>query len=215
VALRKLLADPADRALVRADWRRGLPELTDGRVTLRELRAQDAASLVTHLNDPHVCRFIEPCPSTTAGFAGFIRWTHAERRRGKLACFGIVPAGVTRAVGVIQVWPIERDFSTAEWGFALGRSFWGCGLFMAGARLALDALFSQVGVYRLEARAVDLNCRGNRTLEKLGAKRDGVLRGAFHDGAIVRDHVMWSILAPEWQMRRARRPSQMSKRLSR
>jgi len=207
VALRKLIADPADPALVRADWRGGLPELTDGSITLRELRAHDAASLVTHLSDPHVCRFIEPCPSTTTGFARFIRWTHAERRRGKLACFGIIPAGATRAVGVIQVWPIERDFSTAEWGFALGRSYWGCGLFIGGARLALDALFSQVGVYRLEARAVDINRQGTRALEKLGAKRDGVLRGAFHDGAIVRDHVMWSILAPEWQMWRARRPS--------
>jgi ribosomal-protein-alanine N-acetyltransferase len=215
VALRKLLANPSGPAVLRADWRRGLPELTDGDLTLRELRSHDAASLVVHLNDPRVCRFIEPCPSTTTGFARFIRWTHAERRRGTLACFGIVPAGATGAVGVIQVWPIERDFSTAEWGFALGRSFWGSGLFIAGARLALDAVFSQLGVYRLEARAVDANRRGNRILEKLGAKRDGVLRGAFRDGAIVRDHVLWSILAPEWQMRRARRPSPMSKRLSR
>jgi ribosomal-protein-alanine N-acetyltransferase len=215
VALRKSLADPADTALVHGDWRRGLPELTDGSITLREPRSHDAASLVVHLNDRRVCRFIEPCPSTTAGFARFIRWTHTERRRGKLACFGIIPAGATRAVGVIQVWPIERDFSTAEWGFALGRSFWGSGLFTAGARLVLDAVFSQLGVYRLEARAVDINRRGNRILEKLGAKRDGVLRGAFHDGAIVRDHVMWSILAPEWLMRRARCPSQIGKRLSR
>ena len=215
MALRKSLADPADPAFGHADWRRRLPELTDGSVTLRELRADDAASLVVHLHDRRVCRFIEPCPSTTAGFARFIRWTHAERRRGKLACFGILPAGAARAVGVIQVWPIERDFSTAEWGFALGRSFWGSGLFSAGARLMLDAVFSELGVYRLEARAVDINRRGNRSLEKLGAKRDGVLRGAFRDGAIVRDHVMWSILAPEWQIRRVRRPWQMSKRLSR
>jgi [ribosomal protein S5]-alanine N-acetyltransferase len=186
------------------DWRRGLPVLTDGTVTLRELRSGDATSLVAHLNDRRVCRYIAPCPSTTADFRQFIRWTQAERRRGALACYGVVPDGITRPVGVIQVWRVERDFSTAEWGFAIGESFWGTGLFQRGAGLMLDLTFSQLGVYRLEARSVDSNGRGNRVLEKLGAKREGVLRGGFHDGDGARDQVMWSILAPEWQALRYR-----------
>jgi RimJ/RimL family protein N-acetyltransferase len=187
-------------------WRRGQPKLTDGTVMLRELRSRDAASLVTHLNNARVLRYIAPCPSTPEGFRRFIRWTRAERRRGALACFGIVPAGETGAVGVIQVWPIERDFSTAEWGFALGDAFWSTGLFMRAARLMLDAVFSELAVYRLEGRAVDVNVRGNRVFEKLGAKRDGVLRAGFSDGGVIRDHVMWSILAPEWKVRRERAP---------
>jgi RimJ/RimL family protein N-acetyltransferase len=204
VALRKSIADPSDEARARTDWRGGLPTLRNGRVTLRQLRAGDAPSLVAHLDDARVYRYMAPCPSTADRFARFIRWTHAERRRGKLACFGIVPARGTSAVGVIQVWPIERDFSTAEWGFALGESFWGSGLFEAGARLVLDAVFSQLGVYRLEARAVDINRRGNRILEKLGAKPDGVLRAGFRDGLVMRDHVMWSILACDWRAQRNR-----------
>jgi len=199
LALRKSIADPPGEASVPTDWRGGLPTLGDGSVTLRQLRVDDAPSLVAHLNDARVWRYIAPCPSTAVGFARFIRCTHGERRRGKLACFGLVPAGAASAVGVIQVWPIERDFSTAEWGFALGEAFWGKGLFERGARLGLDAVFSQLGVYRLEARVVDINRRGNRILEKLGAKRDGLLRGGFRDGPVMRNHVMWSILAPDWQ----------------
>jgi RimJ/RimL family protein N-acetyltransferase len=181
------------------DWRRQLPELSDGTVSLRELRSADAPSLAMHLHSAAVCRYIAPCPSTTASFRRFIRWTQAERRRGALACYGIVPVGTIRAVGVIQVWRVERDFSTAEWGFALAESFWGTGLFSRSAALILDLTFSHFGVYRLEARSVDINGRGNRVLEKLGAKRDGVLRGGFRDANGVRDQVMWSILAPEWQ----------------
>jgi RimJ/RimL family protein N-acetyltransferase len=199
VALRKSIAEPCDLAPASSDWQRGLPEVGDGTVTLRELAASDASSLVAHLNHAPVLRYIAPCPSTAAGFCRFIRWAHTQRRRGALACYGIVPAGETRAVGVIEVWPLERDFSTAEWGFALGESFWGRGLFVRSAQLALDVVFSRLGVYRLEARAVDINRRGNRVLEKLSATREGVLRGGFHDGAMVRDHVMWSILAPEWR----------------
>ena len=184
------------------DWRRGLPELSDGVVTLRALRARDAHALVAHLNDPEVVRYIAAPPTNVATMARFVRWTHAERRRGMLRCYGIVPAGTAMPVGIVQVWPIERDFSTAEWGFALGRAYWGSGVFRRAARLFLDALFSEVGVHRLEARAVDVNARGNRAFARLGATRDGLLRSGFRDGSCYRDQIMWSILAPEWQARR-------------
>ena len=201
MALRKTLIDPSAPGTA---WRRGLPALGDGVVTLREVRSGDARSLAEHLFRPAVLRFVAPCPDTAAGFRRFIRWARAERRRGTLACYGIVPRGHTHAIGVIQMWPIERDFSTAEWGFVLGEDFWGKGIFGRAARLAVDAAFSRFGVYRLEARAVDANARGNRALAALGATREGSLRGAFHDKGIARAHVMWSILAPEWRARRGR-----------
>jgi ribosomal-protein-alanine N-acetyltransferase len=201
VALRKLLVDPSARTRLHRKWRAGLPELHDASVTLRELRCGDARSLVAHLNTPRVLRFIARCPSTEAGFVRFIHWTHKERSRGAFACYGIVPRDQQAAVGVVQVWPLERDFSTAEWGFVIGERHWGTGLFMRSAHLALDAFFAQLGIYRLEARAVDVNVRGNRVLETLGATREGVLYGGFRKGRLRRDHIMWSILAPTWRMR--------------
>jgi RimJ/RimL family protein N-acetyltransferase len=205
VALRKTLVDPSAPA-PGTNWRRGLPALSDGVVTLREVRSEDAPSLAEHLFHPAVLRYVAPCPDTAAGFRRFIRWARSERRRGTLACYGIVPSGHAVAVGVIQFWPIERDFSTAEWGFVLGEAFWGKGIFGRAAKLTIGAAFSQFGVYRLEARAVDANARGNHALAALGATREGALRGAFHDNGIVRAHVMWSILAPEWRARQGRVP---------
>lgn len=206
MALRKQFVDPSEPAPIQADWRKALPELRDDVVTLREVREDDAGTLVAHLYRPPVLRFITPCPSTREGFKRFIRWAQAERRRGRFACYGIVPAGVTAAVGVIQVWPIERDFTTAEWGFALGEEYWRTGLFTRSARLAIDALFLHLRIKRLEARAVDTNEMGNRALERLGAVREGTLRSGFSNGLIVRDHVMWSILASEWTAARSGRP---------
>jgi RimJ/RimL family protein N-acetyltransferase len=204
VALRKTLVDPLRPAPVRTDWRHGLVALSDDLVTLREVRTADARSLAEHLYDPDLLRYIAPCPSTAAGFRRFIQWAHAERRRRSLACYGIVPKGYATAVGVIQVWAIERDFSTAEWGFVVGKAFGGTGLFTRAARLLLDEVFTNLGVHRLEARAVDANVAGTRALERLGARREGILRGGFHDGHAVHDHVMWSILAPEWLALRGR-----------
>lgn len=192
-----------------ADWRRELPTLSDGAVTLRQLAAGDASSLLAHLNDAAVLRYIAPCPATVAEFRKFISWTHAQRRQGRHACFGIVPRGAAAPVGIVQVWSVETNFATAEWGFVLGRSYWGTGLFVRSARLLLDAmfldgLFGPPGVFRLEARAVEQNLRGNGMLKKLGATADGLLRGAFHDGDRALHQVMWSILAPEWPTLRSR-----------
>jgi ribosomal-protein-alanine N-acetyltransferase len=189
----------------RVDWRRALPELRDAAVTLREVRRADAPSLLAHLNQPQVLRYVAPCPSTVEGFRRFIQWARRERRCGMLACFGLVPPGGTHAVAVLQVWPIERDFSTAEWGFCMGEAYWGGGLFERAARLLLDAVFTDLGVQRLEARSVDVNVRGNRVLEKLGHVREGVLRSGYRCAGVTHDHVMWSMLADEWLARKKAR----------
>jgi RimJ/RimL family protein N-acetyltransferase len=205
LAVQPTTADLGRSAGQETEWRRGLPRLTDGVVVLRELRGGDARSLLRHLNDPIVLQYVAPCPSTVEGFSRFIRWTRVERRRARHACYGIVPAGDTAPVGIIQLWPIERDFSVAEWGFVLARPHWSTNLFVRSACLFLDAVFvdSLFGaVSRLEARAVDANARGNGVLRKLGATPEGVLRAGFIRRGVVADHVMWSMLGSEWRARR-------------
>jgi ribosomal-protein-alanine N-acetyltransferase len=154
------------------------------------------------LNRRSVLRFVQPCPTSVEEFEQFIRWTQSRRRQGRHLCFGIVPAGQTRPVGIIQVWPIERDFSTAEWGFVVSEAHWGTGLFLQAARLMFDFAFGALGVHRLEARSVQTNARGNAVLRKLGARRDGILREAFRRNGAFKPYIMWSILGPEWSVSR-------------
>lgn len=182
-------------------WRRGPLVLAHADVTLRELRDGDGPSLLAHLCRPTVQQYIAPSPASLDGLRRFIRWSRAQRRKGLYVCCGIVPLGVMRPVGVAQIWPIERDFSIAEWGMVLSDDYWGTGLFVSAADVLLRFAFDNLGVRRLEARAVDADARGNASLQKLGATREGVLRAGFQDGETVRDHVMWSILAGEWRAR--------------
>jgi RimJ/RimL family protein N-acetyltransferase len=180
------------------DWRRSLPVLRSDRTELRGLIAADAPSLLTSVSDRQVLQYLAAAPSTVDGFRQFIRWTQRERRRGTHVCYGIVPRETGRVIGVMQVWPVERDYSVAEWGFVLGRAHWGTGLFLDAACLFLTFTFEWLGVQRLEARAVDLNGRGNGALRKLGATREGVLRSGFQGKHARLDHVMWSILSEDW-----------------
>jgi ribosomal-protein-alanine N-acetyltransferase len=184
------------------DTRSELRTLNAPAVTLRELRASDAATLCSALTTEPVMRFIYAPPSDQEGFARFIDWTHQEQRAGRQITFAIVPPGQDTAVGIIQVRQCDSDFSRAEWGFVLAESYWGTGLFMASAQIVLQFLFECVGVRRLEARSVALNGRGNGVLEKLGAVREGRLRRAFCKNEKYFDETLWTILGSDWLERR-------------
>jgi len=180
---------------VSTDWAERLPVLAAGGVTLRELTLADAPALCALLTTEEVSRFISPPPTTVEGFEKFILWTHKKRSEGVFICFGIVPKGMTTAVGIFQVRSLETGFAVGEWGFALGSDFWGTGLFATGARLVLDFAFETVGVQRLEARASVENGRGNGALRKVGAVPEGILRASFIKDGRAHDQVMWSITA--------------------
>ena len=185
-----------------SDWTSGLPVLAGTSFTLRELRLEDAASLLAMLTTEEVARFISPPPTTVEGFERFIAWTHRERAAGAYACFAVVPQGMTTAVGIFQIRSLEPGFGTAEWGFALGSAFWGNGMFAQGARLVLDFAFDTIGVQRLEARAAVANGRGNGALRKVGAVQECVLRRSFLRNGQLLDQALWSILASDWQLMR-------------
>jgi len=183
---------------VTADWTAGLPVFRGQRMMLRELATTDAPSLLTMLAKDEVAQFISPPPTTAQGFEKFIAWAIREREAGRQMTFGMVPEGYDHAVGLVQVRALAPKFSVAEWGFALGSPFWGTGLFAAGARTALDFAFLHTELNRVEARACVENARGNGALRKMGAVREGVLRGSLQKDGKFFDQVMWSILAQDW-----------------
>ena len=184
--------------LTSTDWRQQLPILAGRGITLRELTLEDAPSLFALLTTEEVSRFISPPPTTVEGFEKFIAWTHRQRAAGQYVCFGVVPEGMTAAVGLFQLRSIEAGFGSAEWGFVLGSDFWGSGLFTKGAQLVVDFAFETIGAFRLEARSSVQNGRGNGALRKLGAVREGVLRRAFNLRGVYHDQNIWSILASAW-----------------
>jgi RimJ/RimL family protein N-acetyltransferase len=181
------------------DWTHDLPRLSGRLVSLRELAATDAVALHALLTTSAVDRLISPPPATADGFERFISAMRQGREAGTYACFGIVPAGAAAAVGLIQIRQLEPGFRVAEWGFAIGQPYWGTGLFIDAAQLALDFVFDELGVERLEARAALVNGRGNGALRKLGAVQELVLRRSLHTAGGYLDQALWTILATDWR----------------
>jgi len=197
------MAAPA--AAVPIDWMKGVPVFRLAACTLREIRLEDAASLMAHLSAEEVARFILPPPRSVKGFESYILKALRDRQAGHYACFVVVPDGMDDPVGVFQLRQLEAGFATAEWGFAMGSAFWGAGLFTQCARQVLEFAFDTVGVQRLEARAAVMNGRGNGALRKIGAVQEGVLRRSFKRHGQFFDQVLWSVLAEDWRMQQSAR----------
>jgi len=193
--------------LMRSDWQQALPLLKGQRVTLRELRADDAASLCALLSTEEVARFISPPPTTLEGFERFIQWTLRQRAAGTYVCFAVTTSDFAAAIGIFQVRKLDAAFGLAEWGFALGSMFWGSGMFEESAELVLDFAFETLGVRRLEARAAVLNGRGNGALRKIGAVQKCVLRRSLERNDTQLDQALYAILDTDRLARRIPLPA--------
>lgn len=200
IAAQAIAGIPESRS---TDWRRALPVLVAPGVSLRELRSSDAAALCDPLRAADVARFISPPPGTVTAFERFITWSLAEQRAGRGACFGIAVSGLELPVGLVQLRALEPGFSFAEWGVAIGRPFWGTGVFTRAARLLLEFAFDTLGVYRLEARVAVGNARANGALAKLGAVREATLRRSLECSGVWHDQALWSIVRDDWRRARA------------
>ena len=202
--------DPtAPRRSTTSDWRAGLPVLAGSNFTLRELRIEDAPSLLAMLTTEEVARFISPPPTTVEGFERFIAWTHRERETGNYVCFGVVPAGHDDGGRPLPgALARARLRHRANGASRSARRSGAPGVFAEGARLVARVSRSTcVGVQRLEARAAVANGRGNGALRKIGAVQEGVLRRSFLRNGQYHDQVLWSILAEDWRAQRIGQPA--------
>ena len=185
---------------MRDGWTHAVPSLHGDFTTLREVSASDVSTLFTLFSDPAVTAYMAPPPPTLAKFAGFVEWSHQQRARGHGVCFGIVPDGMTVAVGILQV-RLEPTLSDAEWGFVLSTHFWSTGVFADAANVLIDFAFTTMGVERLEARIAMRNGRAHGAMKKIGAQFDGTHPSSSPEGNRRDSESVWILRQDDWRKR--------------
>jgi RimJ/RimL family protein N-acetyltransferase len=141
-----------------------------------------------------------PPPPTPAKFAGFVAWSQQQRAHGRGVCFGIVPEGMTTAVGILQI-RLDPTLSVAEWGFVLSAHFWSTGVFSDAANLLLNFAFTTMRVERLEARIALRNRRAHAAVQKLGAQFESTLTSVSPQGIPRDPESVWTLQEAHWRDR--------------
>ncbi|XKG40209.1 GNAT family N-acetyltransferase [Microbacterium marinum] len=122
----------------------------------------------------------------------------AEHRAGRMNPWAVVADG--RAVGMTTFCNIDQANRHVEIGYTwLAPAVQRTGVNTAAKRLLLEHAFEACDAIAVEFRTSWHNRQSQAAIERLGARRDGVLRNdrISPDGTL-RDTVVYSILPHEW-----------------
>ncbi len=103
------------------------------------------------------------------------------------------PVGVT---GLSEYVPRDRRATVGTW---FGRRFWGSGVNAESKALIAHLAFAELGFHRLTAWANTRNGRSQASLERLGFRREGVLRAYNTHASGTHDVVAFGMTRPDWE----------------
>jgi ribosomal-protein-alanine N-acetyltransferase len=173
-------------------------ELHGPTLTLRYATPEDAPALFELGSDREVTRFFSWGPYVRIEEpVAYIVGLADRRERGEQLDLLIVhredgPIGV---VGLVELSQRDRRAVIGTW---LGRRWWGSGANREVKALIARLAFEQLGVERLGAYADVENGRSQAALERLGFRREGLLRRWHRHGDVAHDVYVYGLLREEW-----------------
>jgi RimJ/RimL family protein N-acetyltransferase len=174
--------------------------LQSARLRLEPLTADHASALEACAGDGQLWNIrvtSVPAPGETAAYIGAAL---AGQRAGHMLPFVVRDAGSSAIVGTTRYHDIVAAIDRLEIGYTWYAQSWQRTHVNTGAKLLLlQHAFDTLGAQLVGWRTDNFNFASQRAIERLGAKKDGVLRhhAPRRDGT-VRDTVMYSLAAGEW-----------------
>lgn len=177
--------------------------LTNGKLLLRPTRLVDSENLFLAVRES----LAELSPWMTWAHQNyslddnkaFLRKGPSEWKDGISYGFAILGKKEKTYLGGCGINSIHRQSGVANLGYWV-RSTWTCkGIATAAAALLGKWGFKKLGLNRLEIVVAVENIRSQRVAEKLGAKREGVLRNRLYLNGKTHDAIMFSLIPQDLQ----------------
>jgi ribosomal-protein-alanine N-acetyltransferase len=173
--------------------------LTGPTLRVRIPRDEDAPALFEQASDPEVTRWFSWGPYSSQEEArSYLARLPAQREHGQHLDLVVEhreagPIGIT---GLGEHAPRDRRAVIGSW---LGREWWGTGANAEAKALMCHLAFALLGLDRLGAYSNVEHDRSQRALERIGFRREGVLRGFHRHGDRTLDVVVFGLLRAEWE----------------
>ena len=170
------------------------PPLEDGVVRLRPWTLADVPDVTRICQDPEIPRWtLVPSPYTEADARGWIE-THGSSWTDH-AAFAIVAADDGRLIGSSSAWLVRpRVLELGYWCAAEER---GRGFVPRAVALLSAWAFDELDAARVQLGTLPGNTASERVAEKVGFRREGVLRDYLEQEGEPTDMLMWSLLPGE------------------
>jgi RimJ/RimL family protein N-acetyltransferase len=164
----------------------GAPYLTGDRVTLRTLEEEDVEFVRDGVNHPSVWKSVggQSTPTNRLLEQSFFE----ELSRDDDAVAFVVTDDETR-VGVVELQPIDWEKGVAEVAIWIDAARQGQGYATEALQITVDYAFDQLRLHKVRTEVFDFNEASRLLMDRVGFKREGVLRDEdFVDGRYVDVH---------------------------
>lgn len=176
-----------------------LPTLTAERVQLRALARNDAPALFAVFSDPRVMRYWSSPPMTAVEQAeGLIEQIDDWFARRGGCQWGVVESASGSVIGTVTLHAFALPHKRCEIGYVLGSAHWGRGFAREALARLLRFAFDELGLARIEADVDPRNAASVRLVERLGFRREGLLRARWRVAGEVQDSALYGLLRDEF-----------------
>jgi len=176
-----------------------LPIVTE-RFVLRRYTYDDIPDVLGFVSQPSVARVTsERIPATEEGVRKYIDLQNSYQpfEKDKVFELAVERKKDGKVIGLIGL--ICRDHGQGEMGWALAVEHRGQGHATEAARALMDYGFNSLGLRRIHADTGTDNLASLRMMERLGMRREGLLRGAVYEEGKWVDRYVYGMLADEWR----------------
>jgi RimJ/RimL family protein N-acetyltransferase len=179
-----------------------LPTLLTPRLALRAVEDDDAEALLALFGDAERMRFWGHAPlASTEDAAAYVESIREGAARGDLLQWVIAPRsdgeGAGRLLGTCTLAAVDAHHRRAGLGVALLPEAEGAGFAAEAAGAAIRYAFEDLDLHRVTADADPRNAAALALLERVGFRREGVLREHYRSGDEWQDGVMYGRLRGE------------------
>ncbi len=174
--------------------------LADARLRLEPLTTEHVAALDAAARDGELWNLrvtSVPAPGETAAYVAAALKGYED---GHMLPFVVIDTASGRVIGTSRYHDIVPAVERLEIGYTwYGKSWQRTHVNTSAKLLLMQHAFETLGAQLVGWRTDNYNFASQRAIERLGAKRDGVLRHhALRRDGTVRDTVMYSLAVGEW-----------------
>tara|TARA_R110000868_G_scaffold8205_3_gene42540 strand:+ start:132317 stop:132907 length:591 start_codon:yes stop_codon:yes gene_type:complete len=168
--------------------------------TLMPLAQEHSDNLIEAGNDGKLWSLIYTSVAKPENMMADIEKRLAKQEQGNMLPFTVMDNASGKAIGMTSFYNIDEKNHRLDLGYTwYAKSYWGTPVNTECKFLLLEHAFETLDCICVTFKVDYLNKRSQRAVEKLGAKRDGLIRNflRYPDGS-TRDVVIYSILPHEW-----------------
>ncbi len=173
--------------------------LETGDIKLRPSKIEDLESFMS-ISSPSIWDYMSYDMENQSDWKKFLLKNIADRENKIKQEFAIILKDIDQIIGATSISHISEMDRKAEIGLTwISEKYQGKGINQKVKLMLLRFLFENLKLNKVEFRTRGTNLKSQRSLEKIGATKEGVLRELiFRNGKYI-DVVYFGILASEWE----------------